>query len=114
MKINELQNGQVVRLRLGRYVDSVTCDRCHLGTVNGLPCEFCGGSGRVEATGPAWSEWQDRALHIGRDSKGRVCTIALEGGGFAEFDPRQIGDFNAQDRTLCAEDYYMQIEGLEA
>ena len=86
MKINDLQNQQVVRYRLGRA-----------------------GRHAVE-----WEDWIEGPLYIQR-FKNQVTTLVpeLKNGAWAEYDPRR--DYCPQtdgSGLLLAEDYYMEIEGL--
>ena len=64
MKISELQDGQVVRSRVGKHGDHA----------------------------PDWQEWGDHTLYVQRTKTGEICTITLRDINWAEFDPR-TGDF---------------------
>lgn len=116
-KLQELQTGDVVNSRLGRAVDTVMCE-CGTRT----DCDKCAGSGQREATGPAWGPWMERTIYVQRDkpTKGQpqICTLAIRGTGFAEFDPRRdvidpLDDDAPGTLTLMTEDYLMQIQELE-
>lgn len=116
-KLQELQTGDTVNMRLGRAVDKVMCP-CG----SNPECDKCAGSGMTEATGPAWGPWLERAIYVQRDkpTKGQpqVCTLAVRGTGFAEFDPRRDvidpldGDAPGT-LTLMTEDYLMQLQDVE-
>lgn len=101
MKISELQHGQVVTYRLGR-------------------------GGR---TGVDWEPWQEGPLHVVRRQKdikhgktfyraGDIMGICPQNGATAEFR-EEIGGYSRPDEhhpfgVFVAEDYYMEIEGLQA
>lgn len=83
MKISELQNGQVVRARIGM-------------------------AGRHEVE---WQEWKNLPLYIQKNKKGEVVIVALEPPmNWAEYNPKYDYVGNG---LFTAEDYYMEIEGLE-
>lgn len=87
MKISELQDGQIVTLRTGRA-----------------------GRHAVE-----WGMWRPATLYIQRNKKGEVVVIAIKSEGWAEYSPRDWNppfDGNPHG-TFVAEDYYMEIEGVE-
>ena len=88
MKISELQDGQIVTLRTGRA-----------------------GRHAVE-----WGMWRPATLYIQRNKKGEVVIIAIKSENWAEYSPKH--DYNPPfgndpNGTFTAEDWYMQIEGVE-
>lgn len=87
MKLDELQNRQLVRARWGRA-----------GT-----------------TGPRWSLWRPVQLTVQRHDNGHITLVALQSANWTEYTPYDIfapteGQKNAY---LLVEDYYLEIEGLE-
>lgn len=114
MRITELQNGQEVRARLGRYVETVVCDNCVGSGLDGrttqhVTCERCGGSGRVKAIEPEWMPWRSHLLYVQRNADGEIVTIALHGISWAEYRP---DDYSDEYNVFESEGYYLQIEGL--
>ncbi len=86
MKIADLQHGQVVTLR----------------------------TGRAERHGVEWGEWQNKPLHIQR-FKGRIVIIAIQDSEWAEYTPQDYQPPTGYHPygVFTAEDWYMEIEGLE-
>jgi hypothetical protein len=84
MKIQDLQNGQIVRYRMGRYQDD-------------LPA-------------PDWGAWRNGPLYVQR-FKGVAVTLTPRNDNWADYDPRR--DKPSYGGTLECEGYYLQIEGLE-
>lgn len=100
MKLANLHTNQIVCLRLGRYV---------------------GG----DAIEPAWGPWHDEAIYVARrltplpksvlrrnpraPNVGDILTLAPKDTPWAEYVQE---DYHPDTNTWCAEDYYMQIEGL--
>jgi hypothetical protein len=82
MKVAELQNDQVVRVRVGM----------------------------AERYGVEWREWQLRPVSIQKNKKNETVIIALQGLGWAEYNPKE--DYQGKG-LFTAEDYYMEIDGLE-
>ncbi len=87
MKIADLQNGQVVRARMGMA-----------------------GRDHVE-----WQEWGDYVLYVQR-FKGRIVIVSLKDTGWAEYSPPM--DYQPPNGyhpygVFTAEEWYMEIEGLE-
>jgi len=88
MKIQGLQNGQIVRARCGR----------------------------AGAHNVRWEPWREAKLFIAamvlsrKNPVPKVLLIALQDDG-AEYLP---DDFCPIDRVFHVEDYYLEIEGLEA
>lgn len=86
--------------------------------------------GRAGETGPRWSAWGRRAIHVQRNASGSVVSLtpAVEDGqAWAEYDPRHhFSPPSTREEarrslttytphgTFQAEDYYMQIEGVSA
>lgn len=121
MKLQELQTGNKVVLRHGRYVETVMCE-CAGSVPGGMPgCDKCGSTGFVSATAPAWGPWREQAIYIQRDvpKKGtpQICTLAILDANTAEYDPRRDATMEDVDgeQVLClqTEDYYLQIKGVE-
>lgn len=101
MKLADLQNDQVVTLRLGRYV---------------------GG----DAIEPAWGPWHQEPIYVARRTEplpksmlrrryvrspnvGDILTLVPKDTPWAEYGQE---DYHPDTNTWCVEDYYMQIEGL--
>jgi hypothetical protein len=83
MKVDELQDGGVVKARWGR-------------------------AGRE---GPNWCAWQHVELRVQRNGRGKVVLIGLKGGrDWADYDPRH--DLEKSSGLLINEDYYLEIDGL--
>ena len=82
MKIANLQNGQVVRVKTGM-------------------------AGRHEVV---WSDWRERALYVQRNNKGEITVLSIQHDNWAEYNPKYDYQGNG---LFTAEDYYMEIEGLE-
>lgn len=81
----------------------------------------CGRAGRES---PQWGEWHAAKLHIQRDARfagrspkaGGVAVLALKTlddkpVDWAEYDG---DDFDPKHKVFLVEDYYLEIEGLEA
>ena len=88
MKINELQDNQIVTLRTGRA-----------------------GRHAVE-----WGMWRPATLYVQRNKKGEIVDIAIKSENWAEYNPKH--DYNPPSEyhphgVFTAEDYYMEIDGLE-
>ena len=84
MKIDNLSNGQVVRLRMGRYVEGLAQ--------------------------PAWGAWRRLPLLVQKDNAGRVCSMTVDTEPeWASYDPRHEPPV---DGVLLCEDYYLEIDGL--
>lgn len=84
MKINDLQDGQVVTLRKGM-------------------------AGRHDVD---WNAWEDAKLYVQKNKKGEIVIVAIDikDGNWAEYSPNQDYQGNG---IFTAEDYYMEIQGLE-
>jgi len=89
MRVDELQNGQAVSGRLGRYVET----KDH----------------------PEWGPWRLIPLYVHRDPSGQVVIITpSDRKDWCEYDPRRDGPYNEPDGGLFeCEGYYMQIEELQ-
>ncbi len=87
MKIADLKDGQVVRARVGR-------------------------AGRESVE---WQEWKDYFLYVQRNKKGEIVIITLHRSGWAEYSPDDYEPPTGYHPygVFLAEDYYMEIEGLE-
>jgi hypothetical protein len=86
VKLNDLQDGQVVRARWGRA-----------GT---------------EA--PAWGIWQNVELFVQR-YQDRVAIIGLKNVAWAEYGTRDLcrPDVSSTNAHFLVEDYFLEVEGLE-
>jgi hypothetical protein len=88
VKISELLNGQIVRARLGRF-------------------------GR---NGIDWSTWQNLELYVER-YKNKVVGLTVRKGSYDEEVHETWAEYRPSDwdgDTFSAEDYFMQVEGLES
>ena len=85
MKVEDLQDNQVVRARWGR----------------------------AGAEAPAWGPWQDARLYVQRH-KGKVVLVTLKDHSWAEGGPRDLAgpDEWQKNAYFVVEDYYLEIEGL--
>jgi hypothetical protein len=85
MRVDDLQDGQVVRARWGR-------------------------AGRAA---PNWGPWQDVALYVQRHM-GKVVCVTLRDISWAEGDARDLvgPDEWQKNAYFVVEDYYLEIEGL--
>lgn len=68
-------------------------------------------TGRAGRTAAEYGPWREAALYVQRNTKGRVVIITLRDGSTAEFGPE---NFEPSYKEFCVEDYYLQIEGLQA
>ena len=68
-------------------------------------------TGRAGRAAAEYGPWREAALYVQRNAKGQVVLVTLRDGSTAEFSP---GDFEPSYKEFCVEDYYLQIEGLEA
>lgn len=86
MKVDELQDGQVVRARWGR-------------------------AGRNDVV---WGPWRDTPLAV-QQHQNRVVLVTLKGRNWAEATPDDLcAPRGAQKNAyFLVEDYYLEIEGLE-
>jgi len=85
MRVDDLQDGQVVRARWGRAGEE----------------------------GPAWSPWQDARLSVQRH-KSKVVCVTLKDHAWAEAGPDDLAgpDEWQKNAYFVVEDYYLEIEGL--
>lgn len=85
MKIQDLQDGQVVTVRTARV-------------------------GGADEEGPKWSDWYQAALGVQRTPKGEIAILTLGMRVWAEYSPKH--DYEGKGLFLC-EGYYMEIKGLD-
>jgi hypothetical protein len=65
--------------------------------------------GRAGRNGVRWQKWEQKPLFVQRNKKGKVVIVSLMNSFWAEYCP----EFDYSNGTFIAEDYYMQIEGLD-
>ena len=101
MKLSELKDGQIVKYRIGRYVED-------------LP-------------EPKWSQWKTGPLYIHRRTSlppkafrtdannwriGDIITITIKDDN-SEVPAFGQSDFSTKYKCFNCEDWYLEIEGLE-
>lgn len=87
MKLNDLNHGDIVRLRTGRA-----------------------GRERIE-----WSEWTEAALYIQKLANGQITLLTVDNGCWAEAGTSDLNctDYDqTEGGVIMVEDYYLQISGL--
>ena len=90
MHINDLENGQKVLARTGR-------------------------AGRTAVEWDHQGRFIEHTLYVARDKQCKVCTVTTTEKDWAEGGPNDLcPDQDGQGATFVVEDYYLQIQGLEA
>jgi len=90
MNINDLKNGQVVMARTGR-------------------------AGKTAVKWDNNGQFVEHILYVQQTKQGQVCTVTTTNTDWAEGGPDDLcSTQDGQGATFVVEDYYLQIQGLEA